>query len=495
MNIENIDIDVFLHHVATAVSDKDAPVVDLIAVQTKDPYKVLTATILSARTKDETTAASAARLFREASTLEELAQLSTAQLEKLIYPVGFYKNKAKYLNALPQAMEQFNNIIPDTVEELIRLPGVGRKTANLVVCVAFGKPAICVDTHVHRIMNIWQYVETTTPEQTEKVLRSKLPARHWMSVNSLLVAFGQSICRPVAPRCSSCPLDEICPKCGISHGISLSTPAAKQQAAQPQSGHRANDSKRFISWNVNGIRAAEKKGFTGIVHMLSPDILAIQETKAHPDQLSQPLLDISGYHSYWHSAQKKGYSGVAVYSKLKPKAVINGLGHKDFDSEGRVITLEYDAFYFINIYFPNSGTELKRLDFKLEFNALLHTFLINLSQKKAVVICGDYNVAHKEIDIKNPKANVKNAGFTPEERAWMDRFLDSGFVDTFRIFNKEGGHYTWWSYRSDARARNIGWRIDYFCVDQNNSDRVVAAEILPDIQGSDHCPVSIDYRV
>lgn len=490
-----IDIDVFLQHVATAVSNKDVPVVDLIAVQTKDPYKVLTATILSARTRDETTAASAARLFSEASTLEELAQLSTARLEKLIYPVGFYKNKAKYLNALPQALKQFNNTIPDTVEELIKLPGVGRKTANLVVCVAFGKPAICVDTHVHRIMNIWQYVQTTTAEQTEKVLRSRLPARHWMSVNSVLVAFGQSICRPVAPLCSNCPLDEMCPKHGISRGTSPDIPAAQRQAARQQSGHRANDSKRFISWNVNGIRAAEKKGFTDIVDTLAPDVLAVQETKAHPDQLSRALLDIPGYHSYWNSAQKKGYSGVAVYSKLQPRAVINGLGHKDFDNEGRVITLEYDAFYFINIYFPNSGAELKRLGFKLEFNALLHTFLINLSQKKPVVICGDYNVAHKEIDIKNPQANVKNAGFTPEERAWMDRFLDSGFVDTFRIFNKEGGHYTWWSYRFNARARNIGWRIDYFCVDQNNSDRVVSAEILPEIQGSDHCPVSIDYRV
>lgn len=497
----NIDIDAFLQHVATAVSDKDVPVVDLIAVQTKDPYKVLTATILSARTKDETTAASASRLFSEASTLEELAQLSTTRIEKLIYPVGFYKNKAKYLKALPESLEQFNNTIPNTVEELIKLPGVGRKTANLVVCVAFGKPAICVDTHVHRIMNIWQYVQTTTPEQTEKVLRSKLPARHWMSVNSLLVAFGQSICRPVAPRCSSCPLDKMCPKHGISHGASpergasLDTPPAKHHAPRPPSGHKKNDSKRFISWNVNGIRAAEKKGFTDIVHTLSPDILAIQETKAHPDQLSQALLDISGYHSYWHSAQKKGYSGVAVYSKLQPKTVINGLDHKDFDNEGRVITLEYDTFYFINIYFPNSGAELKRLDFKLEFNALLHTFLTQLSQEKPVVICGDYNVAHKEIDIKNPKANIKNAGFTPEERAWMDRFLDSGFVDTFRIFNKESGHYTWWSYRFNARARNIGWRIDYFCVDRKNSDRVVAAEILPDIQGSDHCPVSLDYRI
>lgn len=479
----SVDIDHFLQTVARCTADKKVPVVDLIAVQSKDPFKVLVATILSARTKDETTALAASRLFKKAPTIHKLAALPKEVIEKLIYPVGFYKNKARFLASLPQALKPFNDIVPDTIDELLTLPGVGRKTANLVVATAFKKPAICVDTHVHRIMNIWEYVKTEKPEQTESVLRQILPAKHWLSVNSLLVAFGQSICRPVSPKCDICPLDNDCPKNGVK-------PRKKLMKTKI-----SNDTERYISWNVNGIRALEKKGFTDIVHDLSPDILAVQETKAQPDQLSNELINIPGYHSYFHSAQKKGYSGVAVYSKKEPISVIKGLGVEKFDSEGRVLTLEYEDFFLINIYFPNSGAGLKRLDFKLEFNTTLHTFLDNLSSEKSVVICGDYNVAHKEIDIKNPKANVKNAGFTPEERAWMDHFIDSGYVDTFRLFNQEGGNYTWWSYRFNARAKNIGWRIDYFCVDQKNKKRVVSAEILSDIMGSDHCPVALNYRV
>ena len=478
-----IDIDRFLHVVARCTADKKVPVVDLIAVQSKDPYKVLVATILSARTKDETTAKAASRLFKKAPTVQKLAALPAEVIEKLIYPVGFYRNKARYLASLPQALQPSNGTIPDTIDELLTLPGVGRKTANLVVATAFKKPAICVDTHVHRIMNIWRFVKTLKPEQTESVLRHNLPARHWLSVNSLLVAFGQSICRPVSPKCDICPLDNDCPKNGV-------TPRKNHRKAE-----NSNGTERFISWNVNGIRALEKKGFTDIVQALSPDILAIQETKAQPEQLSSELKNIPGYHSYFHSAQKKGYSGVAVYSKKEPIKVVKGIGIDKFDSEGRVVTLEYDSFFLVNIYFPNSGAELKRLDFKLEFNSTLHTFLDNLSSEKAVVICGDYNVAHKEIDIKNPKANVKNAGFTPEERAWMDHFIKSGYINTFRLFNKEGGNYTWWSYRFNARAKNIGWRIDYFCVDKKNQKRVASADILPDIMGSDHCPVALDYRV
>jgi exodeoxyribonuclease III len=478
-----IDIDQFLHVVAHCTADKKVPVVDLIAVQSKDPYKVLVATILSARTKDETTAQAASRLFEKAPTVQKLASLSAEAIEKLIYPVGFYKNKARYLASLPQALQPFNEVVPDTIDELLTLPGVGRKTANLVVATAFKKPAICVDTHVHRIMNIWKYVKTEKPEQTETVLRQTLPAKHWLSVNSLLVAFGQSICRPVGAKCDICPLDKDCPKKGV-------IPRKKTMKTKT-----SNGTERYISWNVNGIRALEKKGFTDIVQDLSPDILAIQETKAQPDQLSSELINLPGYYSYFHSAQKKGYSGVAVYSKKEPLKVVKGIGVDKFDCEGRVITLEYERFFLVNIYFPNSGAELKRLDFKLEFNSTLHTFLDNLTTKKAVVICGDYNVAHKEIDIKNPKANVKNAGFTPEERAWMDHFIDSGYVDTFRLFNQEGGNYTWWSYRFNARAKNIGWRIDYFCVDIQNRNRVASAEILSEVMGSDHCPVALNYRV
>ncbi len=479
-----IDITNFLKVVAKEVKNKKVPVVDLIAVQTKDPYKVLTATILSARTKDETTAAASARLFKSAPSLQSLAKLSQKKIEELIYPVGFYKNKAKYLKMLPKALEIFDNNVPDTIEDLLTLPGVGRKTANLVVCVAFRKPAICVDTHVHRITNIWQYVDSKTPEQTEMALRKKLPAKHWLSINSLLVAFGQSTCRPIGPRCDICPLVVHCPQYGV-------TP---RRIPKPLT-NRKTSRKRFISWNVNGIRAVEKKGFIKIIKKLSADIIGIQETKAQPNQLSDELQNIEGYHSYWHSAERKGYSGVAVYTKNKPSQVFYGIDNAKFDCEGRVLTLEFGDFYFVNIYFPNSASELKRLDFKLEFNELLQQYVQNLSKKKSVVICGDYNVAHKEIDLKNPKANIKNAGFTPEERAWMDRFLDSGFTDTFRIFNLEGNNYSWWSYRFDARANNSGWRIDYFCVDKKSEHRVLAAEILPEITGSDHCPVLLDFHV
>ncbi len=252
---------------------------------------------------------------------------------------------------------------------------------------------------------------------------------------------------------------------------------------------------KFISWNVNGIRALEKKGFIRIMRELDADILAIQETKAQPEQLSESLKNVDGYQSFWHSAQRKGYSGVAIYARHPPVQVTYGMGNAKFDCEGRVLTLEYTDYFFINIYFPNSGDHLQRLDYKLHFNQELHTYLDQLRQQKPVVICGDYNVAHKEIDLKHPKNNVQHAGFTPEERAWMDTFLGSGYIDTFRMFHPEGGHYTWWSYRFNARAKNVGWRIDYFCVDRDHQHRVIAAEILSTIMGSDHCPVLLDYRV
>ncbi len=478
-----INIDLFLKKVAEIVVDKKVPVVDLIAVQTKDPFKVLVATILSARTKDETTAKAAARLFKKAPDAQSLAELSEKEIEKLIYPVGFFRNKAGYLTKLPKALESFEGQIPSTIDELITLPGVGRKTANLVVCVAFEIPAICVDTHVHRIMNIWEYVDSPNPLKTEMALRKKLPKKHWLSVNSLLVAFGQSICKPIAPHCDACSLRNECPKNGV-----------KPRRATLQRKRSDNNIKSFISWNVNGIRAVEKKGFQDIVTGLDADIFAIQETKAQPEQLSDTLKNIPGYTSYWHSAERKGYSGVAIYTRLEPARVITGLGIPEFDREGRVLTLEFKDFYFVNIYFPNSAQELKRLDYKLSFNKALHTFCLELAKEKSIVICGDYNVAHAEIDLINPKSNVNNAGFTPEERSWMDTFLNSGFLDTFRLFNNAPGHYTWWNYRFNARAKDIGWRIDYFCVDHKSKERVLDARILKDIMGSDHCPVQLDFR-
>jgi len=478
-----IDIDYFLEKVAVHVQGVQVPVVDLIAVQTKDPFKVLVATILSARTKDETTALAADRLFRVAGTVEALSTLTEAEIEKLIFPVGFFRNKAAFLKALPAGLSRFNNQVPNTIEELVTLPGVGRKTANLVRSVAFDLPAICVDTHVHRIMNIWCYVATKTPLETEMALRNTLPECHWKSVNSLLVAFGQSLCKPVRPHCDICPLQNECPKNGVVPRI---PPRQEKKQLQKQS-------IRLISWNVNGIRAIEKKGFPGSIAEFDADIIALQETKATPEQLSESLVKPDGYTAYWHSAVRKGYSGVAVYTRIQPRSVISGLGNEAFDCEGRVMTLEFDDFFLTNIYFPNSGDGLKRLDYKLAFNnALLH-FANKLRQNKPLILCGDFNVAHKAIDLKNPAANVKNPGYTPEERAWMDGFVEAGYVDTFRQFNQNPDNYTWWSYRFNARARNIGWRIDYFWVDGQNVAKVADSTILSDVSGSDHCPVLLEY--
>ncbi len=466
------------------VETYEVPVVDLIATQTKDPFKILVATILSARTQDKTTAEASARLFKKAQDPLSLQKLSEEEIRGLIYPVGFYKSKAGYLAKLPRALEAFSGRIPDDIESLVKLPGVGRKTANLVRSVAFGKPAICVDTHVHRIMNIWGYVKTKTPLQTEMALRKKLPEKHWMEINAILVAFGQGTCRPISPHCDRCVIESACPKIGV-------TP---RKIKPHKNKTRIQGAKTMISWNVNGIRAVEKKGFVDLVKALSPDIFAVQETKAHPDQLSKDLHEIDGYTSYWHSAVRKGYSGVGVYTQSEPLEIIYGLGDKQFDSEGRVLSLEFEDFYLINAYFPNAQHGLKRLDYKLAFNKALHDFATSLAKKKSIVVCGDFNVAHKAIDLKNPESNVMNPGYSPEERAWMDRFTQAGFIDTFRKFDPEPENYTWWSYRFNARARNIGWRIDYFCVDPGSDNRVVGAAILKDTPGSDHCPIQLDFK-
>jgi exodeoxyribonuclease III len=484
-----VEISQLIAAVKKEVETYQVPVVDLIAMQTKDPFKVLVATILSARTKDETTEKASARLFKKAPDLTSLSRLSAEEIEKLIYPVGFYKSKAGYLARLPGALEPFSGRIPEDIDSLVTLPGVGRKTANLVVSVAFRKPAICVDTHVHRIMNIWGYVETRTPLETEMALREKLPKKYWIEINSILVAFGQGTCKPISPHCDRCVIQDQCPRIGVTPRKIKADPNSP-----PRNSAKRRGVKTMISWNVNGIRAVEKRGFVDIVTMLSPDIFAIQETKAQPEQLAEALLTIDGYSSHWHSAARKGYAGVAVYTKEKPLRAIYGLGNNDFDDEGRVMTLEYEDFYFINAYFPNAQPELKRIGYKLEFNKALHALASGLSAKKSTVICGDFNVAHKAIDLTNPKSNEQNPGYSPEERAWMDEFIGSGFIDTFRKFDSGPDNYTWWSYRFNARARNIGWRIDYFCVDPGSSDRVVGAGILKDIMGSDHCPVTLEFK-
>ena len=295
MKRELFPIDSVITALEQEVVDYAVPVVDLIAAQTKDPLKVLLATILSARTKDEVTAAAAKRLFSKVDSLEALEGLSLEELEKTIYPVGFFRNKAKYLAALPAVLKrEFNGRVPDTVEELVKLPGVGRKTANLVVAVAFNKPAICVDTHVHRIMNLWGYVETTTPLQTETALRAKLPEKYWITVNSLLVAFGQGTCKPRAPHCDRCVIVKDCPQLGI-------TPRKTAEKKRKNS----SSAQKFISWNVNGLRAVLKKGFLDILHELDADIFAVQEIKAMPDQLPDEVKNIPGYTAYWYPAQKK----------------------------------------------------------------------------------------------------------------------------------------------------------------------------------------------
>jgi exodeoxyribonuclease-3 len=246
---------------------------------------------------------------------------------------------------------------------------------------------------------------------------------------------------------------------------------------------------RIASWNVNGIRAAEGKGLFQWLQEESPDILCLQETKISLDQLSEAHNSQPGYTSYFRSAKKRGYSGVAVYAKEAPLSV-STLGISEFDDEGRTLILEYPEFTLINAYFPNSQEEGARLPYKLAFCEAVLRFCKNqVKVGRHIVICGDFNIAHKPIDLANPKSNEKNPGYLPEERAWMDTFTSSGFVDTFRMFCAEAGHYSWWSYRFNARSKNIGWRIDYFCTDSGFTNRIESSKILPEVTGSDHCPV------
>lgn len=248
--------------------------------------------------------------------------------------------------------------------------------------------------------------------------------------------------------------------------------------------------KRVISWNVNGIRAAEKKGLFDFLKETGPDVLCLQETKAQEDQLGQNFYP-EGYHSFFHSAVRKGYSGTAVYSREKPQDV-TPLGVEDFDNEGRTLAVHYDTFSVINNYFPNSQAEGARLGYKLEFCSALFEYVQDLSKNgRRVLICGDYNIAHKPIDLANPKQNEKNPGYLPEERDWMEMFLNSGWVDTFRTRHPEPDQYTWWSYRIKARERNVGWRIDYHCVNESFDPLVKESKILSEVMGSDHCPVDI----
>lgn len=250
---------------------------------------------------------------------------------------------------------------------------------------------------------------------------------------------------------------------------------------------------KCISWNVNGLRACVKKGFGESFQALDADIFCVQETKL---QLGQLELNFPGYAQYWSYAEKKGYSGTAVFSRLEPVAVSYGLGIPALDTEGRLIALEYPEFYLVNCYTPNAQQELARIDFRLEWDRAYREYLTALDRKKPVIACADYNVAHNEIDLKNPAANRGNAGFSDEERGSFGRLLEAGFTDTFRLLHPDqAGAYSWWSYRFNARVNNAGWRIDYFLVSNRLAEKVRSADIYSDIQGSDHCPVGLEIEL
>ncbi len=248
---------------------------------------------------------------------------------------------------------------------------------------------------------------------------------------------------------------------------------------------------KAISWNVNGLRACLGKNFMEEFARFDADFFCLQETKVSAGQIELPL---DGYHQYWHYAEKKGYSGTAVFAKKEPLSVRYGIGIEEHDHEGRVITLEYDSFYFLTIYTPNSKQELERLAYRQVWEDDMRAYLCDLKAKKPVILCGDLNVAHREIDIKNPTTNRRSAGFTDEERGKMTELLDAGFIDTFRYFYPDAAErYSWWSYRFKARERNTGWRIDYFLVSDDMKDRIRDAKIHDDVMGSDHCPVELDF--
>ena len=246
---------------------------------------------------------------------------------------------------------------------------------------------------------------------------------------------------------------------------------------------------KCVSWNVNGLRAVAKKGFDEIFASFDADIFALQETKL---QEGQNPIDFEGYHEYWNYAEKKGYSGTAVFAKEEPLAVTRGIGVEELDHEGRVLTLEYPEFYFVCVYTPNAQNELARIDFRCAWEDAFRAYLCGLAEKKGVVVCGDMNVAHNPIDLARPKQNEGNAGYSEQERSKFNELLSAGFVDTFRTLHPNEQVYSWWSYRMKARERNVGWRIDYFLVSEDLQDKLTAASIHTDVLGSDHCPVSIE---
>ncbi|MDA0751571.1 MAG: exodeoxyribonuclease III [Verrucomicrobia bacterium] len=250
---------------------------------------------------------------------------------------------------------------------------------------------------------------------------------------------------------------------------------------------------KIISWNVNGVRAVIGKGLLDFIHSADADVICLQETKAQPDQLTH-IEWPSAYQCYWNAAVKKGYSGTGILTRQKPVKVWDGLDIPEHDQEGRVQNVEFESFILVNVYTPNAQHALARLDYRLAWDAAFRQHVVKLQKIKPVMFCGDLNVAHKEIDLARPKENVKNPGFSPEERASFSQLVDAGFIDTFREFESGGGHYSWWSYRAGARARNVGWRIDYCCISPDLRARLQSAFILPEVTGSDHCPVGVTIQ-
>lgn len=260
---------------------------------------------------------------------------------------------------------------------------------------------------------------------------------------------------------------------------------------------KKNNELYLISWNVNGIRAIEKKGLKAWISKNNPDIICLQETKSQVDQLNDDLRNLEHYHSYWNDADKKGYSGTVIFSKEEPLNISYGLDIERFDDEGRVIIVEYKDFHLINCYFPNGGRDKKRVDYKLDFhNAFLEKCNQLRESGKTLIFCGDVNISHKEIDLANPKSNKNKTGFLKSEREWIDKVIDHDYMDTFRHFYPSDERcYTWWSYMNNARKNNSGWRLDYFFIDKQSIDHVLESFIMPDVLGSDHCPVGVRYRM
>jgi len=250
---------------------------------------------------------------------------------------------------------------------------------------------------------------------------------------------------------------------------------------------------KIITYNVNGIRAAMNKGLVNWIKSAAPDVLCLQEIKAHPEQVDLTEIEAMGYYHYWYPAQKKGYSGVAIFTKMKPKNIEYGCGISEYDNEGRVLRIDYDDVSIMSVYHPSGSSGDLRQEFKMKWLDDFTRYIANLRQRlETLILCGDFNICHKEIDIHNPKTNANTSGFLPEEREWMEQFINTGFIDTFRHFNKDPHHYSWWSYRAGSRSKNLGWRIDYNMATENLKSQLKRAVILPDAMHSDHCPVLLE---